>query len=183
MKNAAFILAFFSISLFANDPCEGLTVYPGIPVETDPQHPCQPRVDGEKNRMVVRKPGYRGLHTLEEVATHETIDRKWCGLGGHYYVNATGHISKGRPEAMQGANEINGNDGNKNKLGIQTLLPEGLTELPEPFIGNFTKLILCQMYRHQIAAKSVKTHVDYKFHPGPLVQDLLDKILAKKEEL
>lgn len=170
--------------MLATNPCEDLKIHESLtPVQTDPEHPCKPSFDNEKNRIVVRKPGYVGLDALEQVAAHEINTRNWCALGGHYYVDANGRITQGRPETMQGANEINGVDGNKNKLGIQVLLPEGLPELPAYFVGNFTQLLACQMQKHVILANNVKTHFYHDFHPGQLIQDLLNQILNPKTGL
>ena len=179
-----FLISLFSLSVLATNPCEDLKIHTNpTPVQTDPNHACKPAFDGIKNRIVIRKPGYVGLDTLEQVAAHEINTRKWCALGGHYYVDADGRISQGRPDTMQGANEINGADGNRNKLGIQVLLPEGLSELPAYFAGNFTQLLACQMQKHAIFAKDVKTHFYHDFHPGKLVQNLLNQILNSKTEL
>lgn len=182
MKKISLFVSLFSISLLANDPCEGLEVFASLMhVETNPKHACKPEFDNIKDRIVIRKPGYAGLDTIEQVGAHEINTRKWCGLGGHYYVDADGRITQGRPETMKGANEINGKDGNTGKLGIQVLLPEGQTELSPYFIGNFTKLLACQMTKHAIWNKDVKTHFHEQFHPGKLVLDLLNKILANRD--
>ena len=179
-----FLSSLFSLSVLAVDPCENLKVHASvIRVETDVSHSCKPTFDDTKNRIVIRKPGYAGLETLAQVAAHETNSRKWCGPGGHYYVDANGRITQGRPEEMKGANEINGADGNKNKLGIQVLLPEGQTKLSAYFVGNFTQLLAWQMKKHIISAGDVKTHFYADFHPGKLVQNLLNQFLTPKEDL
>lgn len=80
MKVLVLTLSVFSVALFAEDFCEGLKVHASLlKMETDPKHPCKPEMDDVKDRIVVRKPGYEGLTTLEEVGAHEINNRKWCG--------------------------------------------------------------------------------------------------------
>ncbi len=177
MKKITLIVSLFSVSILAQDPCEGLKTFASLSrLETDPAHACKLEFDDVKDRMVVRQPGYPGLTTLEEVAAHEINHRKWCGLGGHFYVEADGRITEGRPEYMKGANEINDADGNTGKMGIQVLLPEGQTELSAYFVGNFTQLVACQMTRHMIFAKDVKPHFHSSFHPGAPIAALLERV-------
>lgn len=179
MKNLALLVSLFSVSLLANDPCENLEIRPNpTATETSVPNNCKPELDSVKNRIVIRQPGYQGNTTLEQVADHEINNRKWCDLGGHYYVLGNGTIFAGRPVTMKGANEINGKDGNTGKLGIQVLLPEGQAELSAEFVGNMTQLLACQMKKHQIAADKIRAHFYTDFHPGKLVQEFLDKFLA-----
>lgn len=198
MKQILLFSLILSGSLLAfENLCEGLEIKPNPTFVASPgDAACKPAYNEHLDRIVIRKPGYEAegvANTLEAVAAHEIDKRKWCAVGGHYYVYGNGTIVEGRPTqvdiegkkwVMQGANEVNQatGDGNSGKLGIQVLLDDQQA-LSTEFIGNFTQLLMCQMQRFSIAKDKVKTHFYAQFHPGQYVQDLLNQVLGQKEDL
>ncbi|MES2504289.1 MAG: N-acetylmuramoyl-L-alanine amidase [Myxococcota bacterium] len=156
-----------------------MEVYPSMTrVKTDPADPCKPEQNAYLNRMVIRVPGYTELTDFNEVAQHEVLERKWCGPGGHYYVENDGRITQGRPETMKGANEVRGTDGNTNKLGIQVFEPSEAEALSADFIGNLTQLIHCKMIQLSIWPKNIKPHFNKQFRPSHKIVELVNHIVS-----
>ena len=83
----------------------------------------QLKVRPETKFVIIHHSGKIKPHTVKDIHRWHINNRKWAGIGYHYFINKAGEVFKGRPVEMIGAHALGYN---KNSIAVC-------------FEGDFTK--------------------------------------------